>query len=196
MVLKVTKLSEEAPKWSKGVWMESKVFSFHSNKLGFVYDPVFQGELFSFSFFKSGIKQTFHIPTSCFKAEFPALRRSSHLLVQSVVCRASQVGLVVKNPPANAGDRHRFDPWVGKIPVEEGTATYPSTLAWRLPQTEEPGSLQSIGSVRVRHHWSDLAHKQDGHYAIYLPYTISFIQYHCAFPTDRKLKPKAWNVHS
>ena len=84
--------------------MESKVFSFHSNKLGFVYDPVFQGELFSFSFFKSGIKQTFHIPTSCFKAEFPALRRSSHLLVQSVVCRASQVGLVVKNPPANAGD--------------------------------------------------------------------------------------------
>ena len=33
--------------------------------------------------------------------------------------RASQAVLVVKNPPANAGDRHkrlRFDPWVGKIP--------------------------------------------------------------------------------
>ena len=30
---------------------------------------------------------------------------------------ASQVALVVKNPPANAGDmRHKFDPWVGKIP--------------------------------------------------------------------------------
>ena len=32
--------------------------------------------------------------------------------------QASQVALVVKNPPANAGDitRHGFDPWVGKIP--------------------------------------------------------------------------------
>ena len=79
--------------------MESKVFCFHLNKLGFIYDPVFQGELFSFSFFKSGIKQTFHIAT-----ESPALRRSSQLLVQSVVCRASQVELVVKNPPANAVD--------------------------------------------------------------------------------------------
>ena len=79
--------------------MESKVFSFHFNKLGFIYDPVFQGELFSFSFFKSGIKQIFHIAT-----EFPDLRTSSHLLVQYVVCRASQVALVVKNPPANAGD--------------------------------------------------------------------------------------------
>ena len=34
-----------------------------------------------------------------------------------VVPRASQVVLVVKNPPANAGDiRHGFDPWVGKFP--------------------------------------------------------------------------------
>ena len=72
--------------------------------------------------------------------------------------------------------RHRFSIWVGKIPVEEGTATYPSALAWRFPQTEEPDSLQSIGSRRVRYHCSASAHKQDGHYAVYLPYTLSFIQ--------------------
>ena len=31
-------------------------------------------------------------------------------------------------------------------PLEEGTATHSSFLAWRIPWTEEPGSLQSIGS--------------------------------------------------
>ena len=36
-------------------------------------------------------------------------------------------------------------------PVEEGIATYSSTLAWNIPWTEEPGGLQSIGSQRVGH---------------------------------------------
>ena len=43
--------------------------------------------------------------------------------------------------------RHKrlgFDPWVGKIPLEEGMATHCSILAWRIPWTEEPGRLQSI----------------------------------------------------
>ena len=40
---------------------------------------------------------------------------------------------------------------------EEGMATHSSILAWRIPWTEEPGGLQSIGSQRVRHDWSDLA---------------------------------------
>ena len=30
-------------------------------------------------------------------------------------------------------------------PLEKGTATHPSTLAWRIPWTEEPGGLQSVG---------------------------------------------------
>ena len=34
-------------------------------------------------------------------------------------------------------------------PLEEGTATHSSILAWRIPWTEEPGGLQSIGSQRV-----------------------------------------------
>ena len=38
--------------------------------------------------------------------------------------------------------------------------THSSILAWRIPWTEEPGRLQSIGSQRVGHNWSDLAHTQ------------------------------------
>ena len=41
--------------------------------------------------------------------------------------------------------------------LEEGTATHSSILAGRTPWTEEPGGLQSIGSQRVGHDWSDLA---------------------------------------
>ena len=35
--------------------------------------------------------------------------------------------------------------------LEEGMATHSSILAWRIPWTEEPGKLQSIGSHRVGH---------------------------------------------
>ena len=34
-------------------------------------------------------------------------------------------------------------------PLEEGTATRSSVLAWRIPGTEEPGGLQSMGSQRL-----------------------------------------------
>ena len=45
-------------------------------------------------------------------------------------------------------------------PPEEGMATHSSILAWRIPWTEDPGGLQSIGSQKVRHDWSHLAHMQ------------------------------------
>ena len=46
---------------------------------------------------------------------------------------ASQVALVVKNLPAKAGDmRDIFDPWVGKIPWEDGKATHSNILVWRI----------------------------------------------------------------
>ena len=41
--------------------------------------------------------------------------------------------------------------------LEEGRETHPSVLAWRIPWTEEPGRLQSIGLHRVGHDWSNLA---------------------------------------
>ena len=36
-------------------------------------------------------------------------------------------------------------------PLVEGMATHSSILVWRIPQTEEPGRLQSMGLQRVRH---------------------------------------------
>ena len=36
-------------------------------------------------------------------------------------------------------------------PLEKEMAIHFSTIAWRIPQTEEPGRLQSLGSQRVRH---------------------------------------------
>ena len=42
-------------------------------------------------------------------------------------------------------------------PLEDAMATHSSILAWESPWTEEPGGLQSIGSHRVRHDYSDLA---------------------------------------
>ena len=44
-----------------------------------------------------------------------------------------------------------------KDPLQEGMASHSSILAWRIPRTEEPGGLQSMGWQRVRHDWSDLA---------------------------------------
>ena len=41
--------------------------------------------------------------------------------------------------------------------LEKEMATHSSVLAWRIPRTGEPGGLQSMGSLRVRHDWSDLA---------------------------------------
>ena len=45
--------------------------------------------------------------------------------------------------------------WVQSLvwedPLEEGMATHSSILVWRIPWTEEPGGLQSLGLHRVRH---------------------------------------------
>ena len=53
---------------------------------------------------------------------------------------------MVKNPPANAGDVRDSGliPGSGRSP-NEGVATHSRILAWRIPWTEEPGGLQSIG---------------------------------------------------
>ena len=49
-----------------------------------------------------------------------------------------------------------------RLAVEKGMATLSSILAWRIPWTEKPGGLQSMGSQRVGHDWSDLAHIHGG----------------------------------
>ena len=62
---------------------------------------------------------------------------------------ASLVAQLVKKPPAMQ------ETWVQSLgwedTLEKGTATHSSTLAWKIPWTEEPGRLQSMGSLIVRH---------------------------------------------
>ena len=66
--------------------------------------------------------------------------------------RASQVVAVVENLPA-IQETQEMQIWsLGwEDPLEEGMATHSSILAWRIPWTEEPGGLQSMGLHKVRH---------------------------------------------
>ena len=58
----------------------------------------------------------------------------------------ARVLLMVKNLPAM---QEMQEMWVQSLgqedPLEEGVATHSSILAWRIPWTEEPGGLQSMG---------------------------------------------------
>ena len=49
----------------------------------------------------------------------------------------------------NAGDLGSIPGW--EDPLEKEMATHSSTLAWKIPWTEEPGKLRSMGSQRVGH---------------------------------------------
>ena len=69
------------------------------------------------------------------------MSRITHIVVQTV-----------KNLPAMQ------ETWVlfldQEDPLEKGMETHSSILAWRIPWTEEPGRLQSMGSQRVRHDYN------------------------------------------
>ena len=65
---------------------------------------------------------------------------------------ASQVALEINNPSVNAEDIRDAGSILGQEdPLEEGMATHSSSLAWRIPWTEEPGGLQSMGLQEVGH---------------------------------------------
>ena len=68
----------------------------------------------------------------------------------------SLVAQIVKNRPAMQ------ETWVWSLgqedPLEKQMATHSSILAWRIPWTEKPGGLQSMGSQRVRHDWATNTH--------------------------------------
>ena len=66
-----------------------------------------------------------------------------------MVCLTSLVAQTVKHLPTVR------ETWVRSLgqeePLEKEMATHSSTLAWKIPWTEEPGGLQSMGSQRVGH---------------------------------------------
>ena len=63
--------------------------------------------------------------------------------------QASLMAQMIKNAPAVQ------ETWVQALdqedPLEKGRATHSTILTWRIPWTEEPGGLQSMGLQRVRH---------------------------------------------
>ena len=72
-------------------------------------------------------------------------------MLDFILCKlclgASLVAQLIKNLPAVQ------ETWVQSLgwedPLEKEMATHSSTLAWKVPWTEEPGRLQSMGSQRV-----------------------------------------------
>ena len=76
---------------------------------------------------------------------------------------ASLVAQMVKNPPAV------WETWVQSLGwkelMEKGMAAHSSILAWRIPQTEEPGGLQSMGLQRGRQDWATNTHTHTKHHS-------------------------------
>ena len=76
----------------------------------------------------------------------------SNLNYFAVTKKDFAIAQMVKNLPAVQ------ETWVQSLgqedSLEKGMATHSSILAWRIPWTEEPGGLQSLGSHRVGHHWA------------------------------------------
>ena len=92
----------------------------------------------------------------------------------------------------------RHETWVQSLdwqdPLEEEVATHPNILAWRIPWTEEPGRLQSIGSQRARHGWSSLA-------CTHIAFNSEGVLFHCLAFCDFYLVPFSsryteWNESS
>ena len=74
------------------------------------------------------------------------------LRTSTTFCRASQVAQWVKNLPAMQEMQEIWARFLGQEdPLEEGKATHSNILAWRVPQTEEPGALRFMGWQRVGH---------------------------------------------
>ena len=84
-------------------------------------------------------------------AAIPFLTFIYSLLLFSYYLCASLVAQTVKRLPAMQEARVQSLGW--EDPLEKEMATHSSTLAWKIPWTEEPGRLQSVGSQRVEHDW-------------------------------------------
>ena len=75
--------------------------------------------------------------------------RCKYILTSKEIISTSQVAQWVKNLPAM--QEMQVQSLGQKNPLEEGMATQSRILAWRIPWTEEPGGLQSMGLQRVGH---------------------------------------------
>ena len=92
------------------------------------------------------------LPAPSFLSPPPALRTMDVDYINIRMSGASLVAQTVKNLPAI----QETQVWsLGREdPLEKGMAIHSNILAWKIPRTEEPGGLQSVGSQRVKHNWA------------------------------------------
>ena len=121
-------------------------------------------------------------------------RKEDIFAADSMETGASQVALVVKNPPASEGDS---ESWVWSLTqedhLEEGVATHFNIHSWRIPRTEEPGRLWSIGSQRVRHDWSDFTHTHTHTHNMESNFVKQLFQ--VRFPESRFWSRGLWQIY-
>ena len=93
---------------------------------------------------------------------FNAIFLTHYINNNDTLVQTSLVAQMVNNLPA------MWETWVQslgcKYPPEEGMATHScSIFAWRIPRTEGPGRIQSMGSQRVGHNWATNSHFQESY---------------------------------
>ena len=84
---------------------------------------------------------------------------------------------VVKNPPGRQEMEETRIWYLGQEdPLKKEIVTHSSILAWKIPRTEEPSRLQSMGSQRVRHAWTYTHTYTHTTYKYYLFWYFSSVQ--------------------
>ena len=102
---------------------------------------------------KLTLKITFCFPSSLAHGDNEELHRGAGFAITMVSLLtipfySSSFEMLITPTIGWSSDHHREDL------LEKGMAPHLSILAWRIPFTEEPGGLQSMGSQRVRHNWA------------------------------------------
>ena len=119
------------------------------------------------------IQSAHRSPSNCFKMWIKLLPRYPSAKEPACQCRRCK--------------RCVFNTRIRKFPWWR--TWHPSILAWRIPRTEEPGGLQSMGLQRVGHDWSDLAHTHVNKIMLFL-----VLKYFHCFPGfwEHKYKSSPW----
>ena len=153
-------------------WLNSKSLFFTLSLNVFLSCQLVQGNIFT-KISNSKVQGPFLL----LKTNFSQLLAHLYLRDYFVSYGASLVAQTVKNLPVMK------ETWVRSLGQEyllqKGMATHSSILAWRIPWTEEPGGLQSMGSQRVR---LSNFHFHSSHFCslhTFIPMTISKKNFEC-----------------
>ena len=108
---------------------------------------------------KKGVFRLSFGPNCCPRHESSPFLTLIEISVYEIFYKMYFPGGASGKEPTRQCKRHetRVQSLGGEDPLEKGMANNSSILAWRIPWTDEPGRLWSLGSQRVKHDWSDLA---------------------------------------